>query len=132
VGAIVATLRGLRELDEERFGRWFDVGKSRRDALRREIAVDPDVIRAFLTRNHEGAHVFEELGWSFYAWNGAARDDDALSFNCMFSATSQWVKNRVVFDLPPEWEQDLRRARQALDLAVRAASGRTSSPLQSS
>ena len=44
VGAIVATLRGLRGLDEERFGRWFDVGKSRRDALRREIAVDPDVI----------------------------------------------------------------------------------------
>ncbi|HEX4659282.1 MAG TPA: hypothetical protein VH307_17980, partial [Streptosporangiaceae bacterium] len=70
VAAIVATLRGLRELDEQRFARWFDLGQSRRDALRREIAVDPGAIGAFLSRNHEGGHVFEELGWSFYAWNG--------------------------------------------------------------
>lgn len=118
VAAIVTTLRGLRELDEERFARWFDLGKSRKDALRREIAVDPGVIRAFLTRNREGAHVFEELGYSFWAWNAAAEDDDALSFNCCFSVTSRWLKNRVVLGLPPEWEQDLGRARQALDLVV--------------
>ena len=101
VAAIVATLRGLRELDEEHYARWFGLGRSRKDALRREIAVDPGVITAFLTRNREGEHVFEELGYSFYAWNGAAQDDDALSFNCCFSVTSRWVKNRVVFGLPP-------------------------------
>ena len=39
VAAVVATLRGLGELDEERLGRWFDLGKSRWDALRREIVV---------------------------------------------------------------------------------------------
>lgn len=120
VAAIVATLCGLRELDGERFARWFDLGRSRKDALRREIAVDPGVITAFLTRNREGARAFEELGYSFYAWNGAAEDDDALSFSCCFSVTSRWVKNRVVFGLPPEWEHDLGRAGQALDLVVGA------------
>jgi hypothetical protein len=120
VAAIVATLRGLGWLDEQRFGRWFALGKSRKDALRREIAVDPDAIRSSLKRNQEGGRVFEELGWSFSAWNGASQDEQALTFRSHFSVTSQWVKNSVVFGLPPEWEQDLDRARQALDLVVRA------------
>jgi hypothetical protein len=118
LAAFVATLRGLGELDE-RFGRWFDLGKSMKDALRREIAVDPDAIRPFLKRNQENGRVFEELGWSFSAWNGAARDEDSLDFRSHFSVTSQWVKNSVVFKLPPEWEQDLGRARRALDIVVR-------------
>jgi hypothetical protein len=42
-------------LDEEHFARWFDLGKSRKDALRREIAAKPGVIAAFLTRHREGA-----------------------------------------------------------------------------
>jgi hypothetical protein len=46
-------------------------------------------------------------------------DDGALSFNCNFSTTSPRLTNRVVFDLPPAWETDLDRARQALDLVVR-------------
>jgi hypothetical protein len=118
--AIVVTLRGLAGLDGERFGRWFDLGRSRRDALRREIAVDPVAVRAFRTRNQENGRVFEDLGWSFYAWNGAGRDDETLSFNCNFSVTSPVVRNRVVFRLPPEWEHDLGHARQALDLVVGA------------
>lgn len=117
--AIVATLRGLGGLDEDHLGRWFDQGCSKSDALRRKITVDADGIRPFLTRNQEDGHVFEELGWSFWAWNGAIQDDDALTFNCDFSVTSPYALNRVVFGLPPAWEQDLGPARQALDLVVR-------------
>lgn len=114
VAAIVATFSGLRDLDVEHYERWFDLGESPQDARRREISVDPVSIAAFVARDGH-----DELGYSLFAWNGAERDDEALSFNCSFSATSKWVKNRVVFGLPPAWLHDLDRARQALDLVVR-------------
>ena len=41
VAAIVATLRGLGELDTEHYGRWFEPGDSEQDALSRPVAVDP-------------------------------------------------------------------------------------------
>ena len=118
VAAIISTLSGLRALDGQHYSRWFELEKSRKDALRREITVEPMSIKARLTQNREGGRVFEELGYTFAAWNGATEDDEALSFSCNFSTTSQWVTNRVVFGLPPAWEQDLGRARQALDLVV--------------
>jgi hypothetical protein len=119
VGRIVATLAGLRDLDEAHYGRWFDLGKSRSDALRREITIDGNAITARLSQSRASARIAEALGYSFFAWNGAARDEDALSFNCNFATTSPRLTNRVVFDLPSAWEHDLDRARHALDLIVR-------------
>src|SRR4051794_20341749 len=84
VAAIVATLSGLRDLDGEHYSRWFDLGRSKKDALERGVTVEAAAIRARLSQNREGGQVFEDLGWTFSAWNGA-RDDDALSFDCNFS-----------------------------------------------
>jgi hypothetical protein len=119
VAAIIATLTGLRELDESRYSRWFALGGSKREALGREIATVPAAVTAALSQNREGGRVFGELGYSFGAWNGAGRDEDTVSFSVSFSVTSPRVTNRVVFGLPPEWEHDLDRARQALGLVVR-------------
>jgi len=116
--AIVQTLDGLRELDAGLLGRWFDSGKSRTDALAREVAVEFEAVRAHLRRNGEGGSVIEELGYNFYAWNGAPNDDDAFAAILSFSVTSKWVKNSVVIGLPGAWANDLASARRALDLVV--------------
>jgi hypothetical protein len=88
VAAIVSGLIGLRELDEQHYSRWFDLGMSKKDALRREIPIESAAISAQLSQNREGGRVFEELGYTFSAWNGAERGEEALSFNCNFSTTS--------------------------------------------
>lgn len=114
VAAIVATLVGLRELDKVHYGRWFDRGGSRKDALQREVSIDPEGITPYVHADP----VVEDLGYNFSAWNGAARDEDSASFDCNFSVTDRKFKNRVTFDLPRHWKHDLDRGRQALDVAI--------------
>src|SRR5262249_61530234 len=103
VAAIISTLSGLRALDERHCSRWFELGKSRKDALRREITVEPMSIKARLTQNREGGRVFEELGYTFADWDGATEEDEALSFSWNFSTTSPSGAKRVGFGLHPAW-----------------------------
>lgn len=117
IAAIVATLAGLRALDEQHFARWFEPGRSEQDALRREIGIDLESVGARVEQT-EGSHV-NELGYSFFAHNGSPGGTTALGFNCDFSVTSKWNLNRVIFGMPPEWEWELGRVREALDLVVR-------------
>jgi hypothetical protein len=66
VAAIVATLSGLRDLDPEHYSQWFDVGRSRKDALERRVAIEAAAISARLSQNGEGDQVFDDLGWTFW------------------------------------------------------------------
>src|SRR5687768_756609 len=76
----VALLQWLSRCDEA-FGRWFQGGRSRKEALQREVRPDPAVLRPLLERGRnrrdDDRSVIEELGFRMGLWNGAA-DSDAV------------------------------------------------------
>jgi len=118
---ILATLEALRGLDSEHYGRWFELGDSEEDALRRPVPVGLEAIRRRLSRHFTDTDhaIIEDLGYTFWVWNGDRRDEHALNFSCAFSITSSAVTNSLVFGLPPGWESDQASLRTILDLVVR-------------
>jgi hypothetical protein len=88
----------LRNLDPTTYGRWFRLGSSRRDALKRPMPVTLDAVSGLLhqNRNDVSRQPVVDLGWSMSVWNGAP-DDEAVNFSCHFAVTSRYVRNSVVF-----------------------------------
>ena len=80
------------------FSRWFEGGRSRKDALKRPIESSGEALAKRVRRGRD--RQFEELGYSVGAWNGAPDDYDASSFNFNCGGYSEGQANRCVVDLP--------------------------------
>jgi hypothetical protein len=80
------------------FARWFQQGKSRKDALKRPVEPDCAMLEKLIRKGRD--RQFEDLGYSVWAWNGVCDDydDSGLNFNCGSHAES--LSNRCVVDLP--------------------------------
>jgi hypothetical protein len=120
VAHIVQLMTGLSEIDGDAFGRWFRLGRSRGEAIKREVLRSEASIARALGRNRRDSDhsVIEELGYSFSAWNGGS-DKDGLSLNVLFACTSERVQNSVVMGLPVAYEGNLSRGAAVLDLVSR-------------
>lgn len=92
-----ALLTGLSETDPS-LARWFQQGKSRKDALNRPLGPNFADLEAFVRRGKD--RTFDELGFSIGGWNGAADDYEASGFLIACGGYSEWVNNRCVFTLP--------------------------------
>ncbi|MFP2933083.1 Imm52 family immunity protein [Pyxidicoccus sp. 3LG] len=92
-----ALLAGLSETDPS-LARWFQQGKSRKDALNRPLGPNVADLEAFVRRGKD--RTFDELGFSVGGWNGAADDYEASGFLIACGGYSEWVNNRCVFTLP--------------------------------
>ena len=84
------------------FGSWFEKGRSRKGALRTPIAIERPVLREKLLAGRNRTdfaprQVIEELGFSFWPWNGQ-KSSVGLSVHC--GAYSERVGNNVVIGLP--------------------------------
>ena len=86
------------------FSEWFQLGRSRKDALSKPVRIENQSIRQTLSRNHTdfGHEVIEELGWSWWVWNGGRGGVD-LQCNCTFGATAPRSSNRFLLGLPHEF-----------------------------
>jgi hypothetical protein len=80
------------------FSRWFEQGRSRKDALSRPIEPTGVVLEKLIHRGRD--RQFEDLGYSVWAWNGVCVDheDSGLNFSC--GAYSEAVSNVCVCSLP--------------------------------
>lgn len=87
----------LPEVDAS-FTHWFQQGKSRKDALKRPIEPSRTSLEEIVRRGKD--RVFEDLGFRFSAWNGAADDYDGSSFNVTCGGFTDVVCNSCVLNLP--------------------------------
>ncbi|XXF78512.1 immunity 52 family protein [Myxococcaceae bacterium GXIMD 01537] len=94
---LCALLAGLSETDPA-LARWFQQGKSRKDALNRPLGPNLDDLESFVRRGKD--RTVDELGFSIGGWNGAADDYEASGFLIACGGDSAWVNNRCVFTLP--------------------------------
>ncbi|HYO59577.1 immunity 52 family protein [Archangium sp.] len=80
------------------FSRWFQQGRSRKDALKRPIEPTRAALEKLIRRGKD--RQFEDLGYSVWAWNGVCVDYDDSGFNFACGIYSDCVSNRCVFNLP--------------------------------
>lgn len=83
---------------------YYFLGRSRRDALKRQLEVtEKDVLATLMkgVNREEGTRTpIPELGWSMWLWSGDANDESyAISITC--GVYSEVVGNSVVLKLPP-------------------------------
>jgi hypothetical protein len=90
-------LAAIAKLDPA-FSRWFEGGRSRKDALKRPIEPSGEALEKRVRRGRD--RQFEELGYSVWAWNGAPDDYDACGFNFNCGSYSEGQFNRCVVNLP--------------------------------
>lgn len=92
-----AFLAAIADVDPS-FSRWFDQGRSRKDALKRPIEPSGAALEKRVRRGRD--RQFEELGYSVWAWNGVPDDYDACVFNFNCGSYSEGQSNRCVINLP--------------------------------
>ncbi|MFB1483352.1 immunity 52 family protein [Corallococcus sp. RDP092CA] len=80
------------------FSRWFQQGKSRKDALARPIEPTCAELAKIVRKGKD--RVVEEIGFRFGAWNGASDDYDGTAFRVTCGGYSERVSNVCLLDLP--------------------------------
>jgi hypothetical protein len=95
-------LASLSVLKEKGFEKYFHGGRRRGEVMKREVAVEANVIEALLTEGADHgdgeAGVDPELGWSLSLWSGDPAEAYSVSFVC--GAYSAWARNSVTVVLP--------------------------------
>jgi hypothetical protein len=86
-------------------GRWFEPGRSRKDALKREVNTsDTQRLRNLLLKGRNradvGRRVFEDLGFSIDLWNGAGEEEEKASVSTRCGCYSERVSNNVLIEFP--------------------------------
>ncbi|XXF79429.1 immunity 52 family protein [Myxococcaceae bacterium GXIMD 01537] len=90
-------LVSLPELDPA-FAHWFQLGKSRKAALKRPIHSNRSELARLVLSGRD--RTFEDLGFRISGWNGSSDDHDAIGFNIHCGGYTDVVYNTCVFDLP--------------------------------
>jgi hypothetical protein len=97
---VYESLRALKVLGYERY---FLRGRSRRDAMKRELNLTPEAVLATLAKgvNHTDVprRPIPELGWSLGLWSGGP-DDECYGIDFRCGASSDYAGNSVVMSLP--------------------------------
>jgi hypothetical protein len=96
-------LDSLCALQSHGYQRFFRLGRSRRDGLKREFLVNADTVTALLAKGVNQTDIprrpIPELGWSLSLWSGDSDDESyALRLHC--GSYSHVVGNSFVMQLP--------------------------------
>jgi hypothetical protein len=95
------TLRVLQTLG---YTHYYFLGRSRRDALKRELEVTEKNVLATLAKGVSRADIprapIPELGWTMSLWSGDS-DGESYSISMRCGGYSEHVGNSVVLKLPP-------------------------------
>lgn len=80
------------------FSRWFQQGRTRKEALKRPIEPNRAALEKLIHRGRD--RQFAELGYSVWAWNGVCADYEDSGFHIDCGAYSEAVNNVCVCTLP--------------------------------
>lgn len=104
---LTACFQGLHDCDKV-FAKWFERGKSRREALKKPVDVrSKDIVRRLL---EAGRHrrdldriVMDDLGFTVGLWNGGSDSRSvSISICCGLYSENPHLRNSVVIDLPED------------------------------
>ncbi len=103
---VVGCLRDFGQCDPA-LSRWFRGGRSRKEALEREVQITSDAVKELLLRGRNrkdiGGEVIEDLGFSLRLWNGGEDCQDVgFSVTCGGYAANPNIWNSCVVELPSE------------------------------
>ena len=120
---LLGFLTGLEALDPA-FGSWYEVGKSLRQSLKRPVEFqNRSALISLLERGRSwtdvGRHVMEDLGFSFYLWNGG-KPPCQIGLNGQCGVYSPYQGNCTLLDLPDQLEILRHPERMAAMLALAA------------
>lgn len=98
-------LKKLKEHNSLLFGRWFEKGGSRKQALQHEVEFTYDYIKGLFTKQGKD-DAYPKISYSLGVWNGAAKDQEVVSLGVSLGGTeSKYFTNNCVINLPYEGEQ---------------------------
>lgn len=103
-----AFLAAIAKIDPA-FSRWFELGRSRKDALKRPIEPSGEALEERVRRGRD--RQFEDIGYSVWARNGEPDAYDSCGFNFKCGGHCEGLVNRCVVNLPargPNAERVLR------------------------
>jgi hypothetical protein len=102
----VALMADLQQHDNS-LARWYAKGRSRRDALERQVTPDPsqlrDLFEARRNRRDTDGRAIEDLGARIALWNGAPEEEAVtMTVHCGSYASTEerWIPNSCVLVLP--------------------------------
>jgi len=97
---IFDTLTLLKELDENVFSKWFEQGKSIKDALERELILNNELISKIVEKEWDKKNT--DLGSNFILWTGKKNDLEnfSISFRVGLMSQNPNLQNRVVLSFP--------------------------------
>jgi hypothetical protein len=105
---VMRFLSGMAEIDPL-LGRWFERGRSRKDAIAHPVDHhDRSRLQTLLlkgqNRYDDGGGVIEELGFGLGLWNGASQDEEEASLSIHCGCFNDRIGNNVILDLPIQSE----------------------------
>lgn len=112
--------QAFRALQSAGYERYFFLGRSRKEALKRRFEVSEDNVRAALRKGVNREEMpprapIPDLGWRLSFWSGDA-NDESYGISILCGAYSPPVSNCVVIDLPQAGPFSLSTSRdRALD-----------------
>jgi hypothetical protein len=107
-------IAGLAQIDPF-LANWYEVGRSRKDALKEVDAADTQRLRDLLLKGRNrrdiGRQVIEELGFTLSLWSRASNEVAAASIRIHCGCYSKFIGNNVLIDLPcnsarPKWVEN--------------------------
>jgi hypothetical protein len=112
------TLHALQTIG---YSHYYFLGRSRRDALKRQLEITETNVLAALAKgvnrtDFPPRRPIPELGWSLSLWSGDS-DDESYSISVTCGVYSKYVGNCVVLTLPPVGRFSISASR---DLAMQA------------
>lgn len=97
---ILDTLTLLKELDENVFSKWFEQGKSIKEALEREVNLNNELICKIVEKEWDKKNA--DLGSNFILWTGKKNDLENfnISFRVGLMSQNPNLQNRIVLSFP--------------------------------
>ncbi|QRN99256.1 immunity 52 family protein [Archangium violaceum] len=92
-----AFFKALAPIDPT-FAQWFKQGRSRKEALKHRIELDPVTLEKMFRRGKD--RTFEDLGFRISGWNGESNDQDACGFYITCGGYAEEVGNLCLLHLP--------------------------------
>jgi hypothetical protein len=109
---IFDTLTLLKELDENVFSKWFEQGKSTKDALEKEVDLNIELICKIVEKEWDKKNT--DLGSNFIFWTGKKNDLENfnISFRVGLMSQNPNLQNRIVLSFPFSKQAYLRKEDQ--------------------
>ena len=86
------------------FSEWFELGRTRREALRKLVRTDELSLQSLMTRDRSRTDfndiLLPGLGYSLYLWNGRKDGEDAVNIDLECGSFGPYTVNRCLINLP--------------------------------